>query len=223
MARQHQAEPPARSDSESVRDEKVKVLKSIPPLAGEAVVRGQFRGYRDETGVAPDSQVETFVAMRPAIDSWRWKGVPFFIRSGKLLRTTCTEIVARLHCPPSVFPGRPTPNYLRVRLNPDNEAAIGLNVMDAEEKGGQAVELLAHRVPGPNERDAYERVLSDALAGDRTLFAREDYVEEAWRIVDPVVKSGTPLYAYESGTWGPKEVASVTPPGGWLNPVVVGA
>jgi glucose-6-phosphate 1-dehydrogenase len=216
-------EPPARTDSESVRDEKVKVLKSIPPLAGEAVVRGQFRGYRDETGVAPDSQVETFVAMRLAIDSWRWQGVPFFIRSGKLLRTTCTEIVARLHCPPSVFPGRPAPNYLRVRLNPDNEAAIGLNVMDAEEKGGQTVELLAHRVPGPNERDAYERVLSDALAGDRTLFAREDYVEEAWRIVDPVVKSGTPLYAYESGTWGPKEVASVTPPGGWLNPVVVGA
>jgi glucose-6-phosphate 1-dehydrogenase len=217
-------EPPARTDSESVRDEKVKVLKSIPPVGAEAVVRGQFRGYRDETGVAPDSQVETFVAMRLAIDSWRWQGVPFFIRSGKLLRATCTEIVARLRRPPPVFPGTPAPNYLRFRISPDNEAAIGLNVMDAEEKGdGQTVELLAHRVPGLNERDAYERVLSDALAGDRTLFAREDYVEEAWRIVDPVVKSATPLYPYESGTWGPKEVASVTPPGGWLNPVVLGA
>jgi glucose-6-phosphate 1-dehydrogenase len=149
MARQHQAEPPARTDSESVRDEKVKVLKSIPSLAGEAVVRGQFRGYRDETGVAPDSQVETFVAMRLAIDSWRWQGVPFFIRSGKLLRTTCTEIVARLHCPPSVFPGRPTPNYLRVRLNPDYEAAIGLNVMDAEEKGGQNRGAAGPPRPGP--------------------------------------------------------------------------
>jgi glucose-6-phosphate 1-dehydrogenase len=216
-------EPPARTDSESVRDEKVKVLKSIPPLEAEAVVRGQFRGYRNETGVALDSQVETFVAMRLAINSWRWQGVPFFIRSGKLLRATCTEIVARLRRPPPVFPGTPASNYLRFRINPDNEAAIGLNVMDAEEKSSQTVELLAHRVPGLNERDAYERVLSDALEGDRTLFAREDYVEEAWRIVDPVVKSGTPLYPYESGTWGPEEVASVTPPGGWLNPVVVGA
>ena len=217
-------EPPARTDSESVRDEKVKVLKSIPPVAEKDVVRGQFRGYRDEAGVAPNSQVETFVAMRLAIDSWRWQGVPFFIRSGKSLRVTCTEIVARLRRPPSVFPARPTPNYLRFRINPVNEVAIGLNVMDAEEKGdGQTVELLAHRVPGFNERDAYERVLSDALAGDRSLFAREDYVEEAWRIVDPVIKSGTPLYPYESGTWGPKEVENVEPPGGWSNPVVVTA
>jgi glucose-6-phosphate 1-dehydrogenase len=216
-------EPPARADSESVRDEKVKVLKSIPPVGAQDVVRGQFRGYRNEKGVAPDSQVETFVAMRLAIDNWRWQGVPFFIRSGKLLETTCTEIVVRLRRPPSVFPGRSTSNYLRIRINPDNEAAIGLNVMDAEEKSDETVELLAHRVPGSNERDAYERVLSDALAGDRTLFAREDYVEEAWRIVDPVIKSGTPLYLYESGTWGPKEVASVTPPGGWQNPVVAGS
>ena len=197
-------EPPARTDSESMRDEKVKVLKSIAPVGPKDLVRGQFRGYRDEAGVAPNSQVETFVAMRLAIDSWRWQGVPFFIRSGKLLRATCTEVVARMRRPPSVFPAKPTPNYLRFRINPVNEVAIGLNVMDAEEKGdGQTVELLAHSVAGSNERDAYERVLSDALAGDRTLFAREDYVEEAWRIVDPVIKSGTPLYPYESGTWGP--------------------
>jgi len=217
-------EPPARTDSESVRDEKVKVLKSIPPVEGKDVVRGQLHGYRDEEGVASNSQVETFVAMRLAIDSWRWQGVPFFIRSGKSLRATCTEIVARMRRPPSVFPVKLPPNYLRFRINPVNEVAIGLNVMDAEEKGdGQTVELLAHRVPGFNERDAYERVLSDALAGDRTLFAREDYVEEAWRIVDPVIKSGTPLYPYESGTWGPEEVESVAPLGGWSNPVVVSA
>jgi glucose-6-phosphate 1-dehydrogenase len=152
-----------------------------------------------------------------------WQGVPFFIRSGKLLEATCTEIVARLRRPPSVFPTMQTPNYLRFRINPVNEVAIGLNVMDAEERGdGQTVELLANRVPGVNDRDAYERVLSDALAGDPTLFAREDYVEEAWRIVDPVVKLGTPLYPYESGTWGPKEVESVAPPGGWQNPVIPG-
>ena len=216
-------EPPARTDSESVRDEKVKVLKSIPPVEAQAVVRGQFRGYRSEPGVAPDSQVETFAVMRLAIDSWRWQGVPFFIRAGKSLRVTCTEIVARLRRPPPVFAGTPASNYLRFRISPDYEAAIGLNVMDAEEKGAQIAELLAHRVPGHDEKDAYERVLTDALAGDRTLFAREDYVEEAWRIVDPVLKSGTPLYPYEAGTWGPKEVANVTPPGGWFDPVLAPA
>jgi glucose-6-phosphate 1-dehydrogenase len=214
-------EPPARNDSESTRDEKVKVLKSMPALVASEVVRGQFRGYRDEKGVAPDSQMETFVAMRVAIDSWRWQGVPFFIRAGKSLQTTCTEIVARFHRPPQVFLGNPQSNYLRMRISPDIEAAVGLNVMDEEETGeGQTAELLIHRSPRPDERDAYERVLTDALCGDRTLFAREDYVEEAWRIVDPVLKSGTPVYPYEPGTWGPKEVGSVTPPGGWLNPVV---
>jgi glucose-6-phosphate 1-dehydrogenase len=217
-------EPPARTDSESMRDEKVKVLKSIAPIGSKDLIRGQFRGYRDEAGVAPNSQVETFVAMRLAIDSWRWQDVPFFIRSGKLLRATSTEVVARMRRPPSVFPAEQAPNYLRFRISPVNEVAIGLNVMDAEEKGdGQTVELLAHSAAGFNERDAYERVLSDALAGDRTLFAREDYVEEAWRIVDPVIKSGTPLYPYESGTWGPKEAENVAPPGGWSNPIVPNA
>jgi len=216
-------EPPARTDSESVRDEKVKVLKSMPSVETQAVVRGQFRGYRNEPGVAANSQVETFAAMRLAIDSWRWRGVPFFIRSGKSLKATCTEIVVHLRRPPSLFAGTPAANYVRFRISPDNEAAIGVNVMDAEEKGNQVAELLAHSVPGLNERDAYERVLSDALAGDRTLFAREDYVEEAWRIVDPVLKAATPVYPYEPGTWGPKEVANVTPPGGWFEPVLVPA
>jgi glucose-6-phosphate 1-dehydrogenase len=214
-------EPPARMDSESVRDERVKVLKSIAALAPRDVVRGQFRGYRDEPGVAAHSQVETFAALRLAIDSWRWQGVPFYIRAGKSLRVTCTEVVARLRRPPALFPVRPTSNYMRFRISPVVEVALGVNVMDAAEKGdGSTAELLASRHPGSNDVDAYERVLTDAMAGDRTLFAREDYIEEAWRIVDPVVQSGTTLYEYDPGSWGPKEVASLTPPGGWHDPIV---
>jgi glucose-6-phosphate 1-dehydrogenase len=214
-------EPPARTDSESVRDEKVKLLKSIPPLEPRDIVRGQFRGYRDEPGVAAHSQVETFAALRLAVDSWRWQGVPFYIRAGKSLRVTCTEVVARLRRPPALFPVRPTSNYLRFRISPDIEVAMGLNVMDREEKGdGESAELLASRHPGSNERDAYERVLTDAMAGDRTLFAREDYIEEAWRIVDPVLQVGTALYEYDAGSWGPKEVERVTPRGGWHDPIV---
>ena|SRR5215469_15395565 len=214
-------EPPARTDSESVRDEKVKVLKSIPPLGPRDIVRGQFRGYRNEPGVAARSQVETFAAVRLAVDSWRWQGVPFYIRAGKSLRVTSTEFVARLRRPPGLYTASPTPNYLRFRISPVVEVAMGVNVMDPEEKGtGETVELLASKHPGANERDAYERVLTDAMAGDRTLFAREDYIEEAWRIVDPVLQAGTELYEYDPGTWGPKEVANVTPQGGWHDPIL---
>jgi len=216
-------EPPARTDSESIRDEKVKVLKSIRELGPDDLVRGQFRGYREENGVARDSQVETFAAVRLMIDSWRWQGVPFYIRSGKLLAATCTEMVARLRRPPSVLHEKFQANYLRFRISPTAEIAIGLNVMDPEETGGgQMTELIASRQPGGNERDAYERVLSDALAGDRTLFAREDYVEEAWRIVDPVLGAATAIHPYEPGTWGPAQAAAVTPPGGWIDPIVNG-
>jgi glucose-6-phosphate 1-dehydrogenase len=214
-------EPPARADSESIRDEKVKVLKSIRALGPDDIVRGQFRGYRDEKGVAPDSQVETFAAACLMIDNWRWQGVPFYIRSGKLLPVTCTEMVARLRRPPSILYEHTGANHLRFRIGPTQDIALGLNVMDPEETGvGRTEELIASRHPGANERDAYERVLSDALLGDRTLFAREDYVEEAWRIVDSVLRAGTALHAYEPGTWGPAEVTAVTPPGGWVNPIV---
>jgi glucose-6-phosphate 1-dehydrogenase len=217
-------EPPARTDSDSVRDEKVKVLKAIPPLHESSVVRGQFRGYRNEIGVAPDSKVETFVALRLEINSWRWQGVPFYIRAGKSLPVTCTEVVLRLRRPPPLFPGScPAANYYRFRISPDVTGAFGVTVMDREEKMiGETVELLATRQPAAGEMDAYERVLGDAMQGDATLFAREDYVEEAWRIVDPVIKSGTPAFEYEPNTWGPSEVdMQVTPPGGWQNPVVI--
>ncbi|MFN8628077.1 MAG: glucose-6-phosphate dehydrogenase [Candidatus Binatia bacterium] len=217
-------EPPVRSDSESIRDEKVKVLKAIPPLEAKDLVRGQFRGYRQEKGVAADSTVETFAALRLAINTWRWQGVPFYIRAGKFLPVTCTELLVRLHRAPTVFPEyAPAPNYFRFRVSPDITGALGVTVMDpVEEFVGRQIELLASRYPMAEERDAYERVLGDAIAGDATLFAREDYVEEAWRIVDPVLKAATPVYEYEPGTWGPSEVDRVTPPGGWQNPTLTG-
>jgi glucose-6-phosphate 1-dehydrogenase len=216
-------EPPARSDSESLRDEKVKVLKSIPPIAEKDLERGQFRGYRQEPGVAPNSQVETFAALRLEIDSWRWQGVPFFIRAGKSLPVTCTEIIVRLREAPRIFPHCTTvPNHLRFRINPEMTIALGTTVMDSDDKEiGQQAELLASHRPGANEMDAYERVLGDAMSGDRTLFARQDYVEEAWRIVDPVLKKATAIHEYEPGSWGPPEVdKNVAPPGGWHNPTV---
>jgi glucose-6-phosphate 1-dehydrogenase len=206
-----------------MRDEKVKVLNAIPPLDAKNLVRGQFRGYRKEKGVAPDSPVETFVALRLEVNSWRWHGVPFYIRAGKALPVTCTEVVVRLRRPPTIFPScSPSPNYFGFRISPEVTMAFGVTVMDQEEKMiGQSVELLASRHPAAGEMDAYERVLGDAMEGDGTLFAREDYVEEAWRIVDPVLKSGTPVFEYEPKTWGPSEVdAQVTPPGGWQNPLV---
>jgi glucose-6-phosphate 1-dehydrogenase len=214
-------EPPARSDSESLRDEKVKVLKSIPRIAESDLLRGQFRGYRQEPGVAPDSHTETFAALRLEINSWRWQGVPFFIRAGKSLPVTCTEVIVRLRQAPRTFPHCiSTPNHLRFRINPDMTIAIGTTVMDNDDREvGQEVELLASHHPGANEMDAYERVLGDAMNGDRTLFARQDYVEEAWRIVDPVLKKETPVYEYDVGSWGPPELnRNVTPPGGWQNP-----
>ena len=215
-------EPPARIDAESMRDEKVKVLKSIPPIVPRHVVRGQFRGYRNEPGVAPDSQVETFAALQLEIDSWRWAGVPIYIRAGKSLAVTCTEVDVTLRRAPKVFPHHSgIRNQVRFRISPDVTLAIGVTVMDPEDKMiGQQVELLASRRPSAEEMDAYERVLGDAMAGDSTLFAREDYVEEAWRIVDPVIKAGTPVFEYEPGSWGPKEANDISPPDGWKNPVV---
>jgi glucose-6-phosphate 1-dehydrogenase len=214
-------EPPVRTDSESIRDEKAKVLKAIPPLEATNLVRGQFRGYRTEKGVAADSKVETFAALRLEVDSWRWKGVPFYIRAGKNLPVTCTEVLARLRRPPTVIQDSAiSQNYLRFRISPETTIAIGTNVMapDAEMKAA-TVEMVASRHPRPEEMEAYERVLGDAMAGDGTLFAREDYVEEAWRIVDPALKAVTPVYEYEPHTWGPNEVdRRVTPPGGWHNP-----
>jgi glucose-6-phosphate 1-dehydrogenase len=215
-------EPPARMDSESIRDEKAKVLKSIATLAAGDLVRGQFRGYLKEPGVAADSKIETFAVVKLTLNSWRWQGVPFYIRAGKCLPVTCTEVMARLRRPPTMFPTCTAPaNHLRFRVSPSVTLAIGVTVMDEAEKNvGQQVEMLVSHHPGVDEPDAYERVLGDAMEGDPTLFAREDYVEEAWRIVDPVLAAGTAVYPYDPGTWGPAEAQRLEPPGGWDNPVV---
>jgi glucose-6-phosphate 1-dehydrogenase len=214
-------EPPVRTDSETVRDEKVKILKAMRPLQPTDVVRGQFRGYRQEKGVAPDSKVETFAAVRLEVDSWRWKGVPFYIRAGKNLPVTCTEVVGRLKKPPSVIDENSlSQNHLRFRISPEMTIALRATVMaPGELMKGENVEMVASRHPGPEEMEAYERLLGDAMVGDATHFARQDYVEEAWRIVDPVLKAGTPVYEYDKGTWGPGEVQKVSPAGGWQNPI----
>jgi glucose-6-phosphate 1-dehydrogenase len=216
-------EPPVRPDSDSIRDEKVKMLKAMLPLAPENLVRGQFRGYRAEAGVKPESQVETFAAMKLEIDSWRWRGVPFYIRAGKNLPVTCTEITVRLREVPTMYRTFDLrPNHFRFRVSPEISVAFGVNAMTpGSESEAESVELLFNRQLGGGDMDAYERVLTDAMEGDATLFARQDYVEEAWRIVDPALKADTPVFEYEPQTWGPKEVERLTPPGGWQMPLGV--
>ena len=214
-------EPPVRLDSETVRDEKVKVLKAISSVDPGNIIRGQFRGYRDEKGVSADSKTETFAALRLNVESWRWKGVPFYIRAGKNLPVTSTEVIGRFRKPPAVVPESSlSRNHLRFRISPEMTIAMGTTVLaEGEPMKGEAIEMVASRHPRPEEMDAYERVLGDAMAGDSTLFARQDYVEEAWRIVDPVLKADTPIYQYEKESWGPAEVDRiVSPPGGWHNP-----
>jgi len=209
------------SDSESIRDAKVKVLEAITPLGAEHVVRGQFVGYRDEKGVAADSKVETYAAMRLEIKNERWQGVPFFLRAGKCLPITCTEIVVRLRRPAAGFQELDLKqNALRLQISPEILFALGMNVLGSnEQKPGQSVEMVACRQQTADEPSAYERVLGDAMQADAALFARQDYAEEAWRIVDPVLKADTPVHEYEQNTWGPTVVDKViVPPGGWHNP-----
>jgi len=214
-------EPPVRTDSETIRDEKVKVLKAIPPIDPANVIRGQFRGYRQEKGVAAESKVETFAALQLEVDSWRWKGVPFYFRAGKNLPVTCVEVLARLRSAPTILgAGKTRNNHLRFRISPEMTIALGVSVLGAgEQLTTEAVEIIASRHPSPEEMDAYQRVLTDAMAGEATIFAREDYVEEAWRIVDAVLKADTPVYEYDPGTWGPREAGKVSPPDGWHDPV----
>ncbi|WP_422928852.1 glucose-6-phosphate dehydrogenase [Singulisphaera sp. PoT] len=212
-------EPPVEDDDESVRDEKVKVIKAIPPLNPQNVVRGQFRGYRDEKGVAPGSQVETFASLKLEVHSWRWHGVPFFIRAGKQMPVTCAEVLVTLKRPPaSSHTISSTANYVRFRLSPDIAIAIGtMTLQPGDESVGRPVELLASHRPHGDEMDAYERLLGDAMKGDQSLFAREDYVEAAWKVVAPILHGTTPLFEYEPHTWGPEEADRLFG-GGWHNP-----
>jgi len=213
-------EPPATTYHEAIRDEMVKVFRQVRPLAPGDVVRGQFRGYRSEPGVAPDSQVETFAAVRLEIDSWRWDGVPFFIRTGKRLPITATEVVVELKRPPltKLAPGKG--NYLRFRLSPELNIALGALVKkQGEAMVGEPTELSLVQHPSSDQMSAYERLLGDAMEGDATLFAREDAVEAAWAIVDPVLGNVTPVQTYRAGTWGPAEAERLTAAvGGWAKP-----
>jgi glucose-6-phosphate 1-dehydrogenase len=216
-------EPPPGLDAEMFRDEKAKVLKGIRPLEPRDVVFGQFRGYRDEPGVGASSRVETFVALRLEINSWRWKGVPFYIRAGKCLPVTATEVLVRLRQPPAVFSERPLPaNYVRFRVTPDLLIAMGASVKRAgETTEGQHVELVISAESDPAEMGAYEELLFDALRGNAARFARQDYVEQAWRIVDPVLGDVVTVHEYEPGTWGPPEArALMAAHGGWSDPTL---
>jgi glucose-6-phosphate 1-dehydrogenase len=213
-------EPPPGLDPEVLRDEKTKVLKGIRSLKPRDVVRGQFWGYRDESGVASHSQVETFVALRLEINSWRWKGVPFYIRAGKRLPVTVTEILVKLRQPPAVFSEAPPPaNYFRFRVTPNLLIALGASVKKAGEVAmGEQVELVVSEESDPAEMGAYEELLCDAMQGNPARFARQDYIEEAWRIVDPVLGDGVPLHMYEPGTWGPPEARAFVAADEWFDP-----
>ena len=214
-------ESPSAVDSESIRDEKIKVLKAIKTIEPEDVVRGQFKGYLLEAGVKADSNTETFAALKMEIDSQRWAGVPIYIQAGKNLPVSCTEILVRLkHIPTAYSSLVIAPNHLRFRISPDVSFAFGmLNMVAGEKMEAAKVEISGTPNPYEDQKGAYETVLSDAMAGDATVFARQDYVEEAWRIVDPYLSSDTPVYEYEPHTWGPPELASqMKPEGGWHYP-----
>lgn len=221
-------DPPVGYWGEAQRDERIKVLRAISPFSGQSLVRGQFRGYREEKGVAPDSEVETFAALQLHLDSWRWQGVPFFIRAGKCLPVTATEVMVILKAPPQQVFDEPVPpqsNYFRFRLGPDKVAiAAGARAKaPGERMAGEEVELYVCN-SSPEAREAYERLIGDAMAGDATLFAREDGVEAAWAIVDPIVNHDGPVYRYEPGSWGPREAdRMVAPFGGWYDPPADGS
>ena len=215
-------EPPVNSGGEALRDEKVKVLKSIRPLRPENLVRGQFRGYRDEKGVAPDSKVETFAAMHLEVDSWRWAGVPFYMRAGKNLPVSATEVVVDLRPPPThVFGdlGPEQPNYLRFRVSPDVAIAIGAHAKKAgADMKGREVELFVSQQQG-DEMEPYARLISEALVGDTSHFSRQDEVEAAWAIIDPALDLGTKPFEYAPGSWGPIEADElIKGPCNWHNP-----
>ncbi|MGO9516528.1 MAG: glucose-6-phosphate dehydrogenase [Candidatus Korobacteraceae bacterium] len=213
-------EPPTAMYVDSVRDEQVKVFRTIPPLSPAHLVRGQFRGYRNEAGVAPNSDVETFAAVRLAIDSWRWAGVPFLIRAGKCMPVTATEVFVKLRKPPLSKMGTTGRNYFRFRLGPDFELSLGARV---KQPGPllvpMPVELSAVKYNASDEMEAYERLLTDAMKGDQELFVRQDAVEAAWAIVDPILGDCCPTEIYEPGTWGPPDSRELAADiGGWHDP-----
>jgi glucose-6-phosphate 1-dehydrogenase len=222
-------EAPSSTIPEAIRDEQAKVLRTVRPMSTDHMVRGQFRGYRDEPGVSKDSYMATYAALRLYVDSWRWDGVPFYVRAGKCLAATTTEVMVEFKNPPQVVFNEPAPlmgNYIRFRFSPKVQIAIGARAKrPGEGMTGRPVELsvvdqtLETAGPGEVRLGDYERLLGDAMAGDATLFARQDVVEAAWAIVDPIIHGPSPMYEYEPGTWGPKEADELTAAvGGWNTP-----
>ena len=210
-------EPPPRShDTETLRDEKVRVLKAITPLSRDRVVRGQFRGYLNEPGVASGSHTETFVALVLAVESWRWDGVPFYIRAGKHMPVARTGVIVKLRRPPPIAGVPLIPNYVRFQLGPEFQIGLGTTVREPGLEEGHPLELLARHDHEGSETDPYAELMGDAMRGETFRFARQDYVEEAWRIVDPVLDVGAPII-YERGSWGPPQAQSLVP-GGWTEP-----
>jgi len=216
-------EAPTFHDPESVRDEKAHIFKSMRPLDPAHIVRGQFRGYRQEQGVASDSRVETFAALKLYLDTWRWAGVPFYIRVGKNLPVTCTEVIVQLKDPPHTVFGETVSdhtNHFRFRLSPEVLVALSArSKLPGEKMCGEDVELVARHKLNGDEMAPYERLLSDAMRGDPSLFVREDTIEAAWNVVDPVLNNDIPVYEYEPNTWGPAEADQIIAgDGGWHNP-----
>jgi glucose-6-phosphate 1-dehydrogenase len=215
-------DPPAGQDRDGFLNERERLLKSIRPLTSNDVVRGQFEGYRSLDGVDPNSDVETFVALRMHVDSWRWAEVPFYIRAGKRLAVTATEVLVELQRPPrNVFDQDRAghPNHVVFRLGPDVSISLGARTKQpGEAMAGEDVELMAHHQLG-DVMEPYERLLTEAMDGDLELFSRQDIVETSWRIVDPILDGATPLATYAQGSWGPKEAdALIAGVGAWHEP-----
>jgi glucose-6-phosphate 1-dehydrogenase len=213
-------EPPTSMYPESIRDERVKVFRNIPPVQPDKLVRGQFVGYRNEPGVAPNSQTETFAAIRFEVDSWRWAGVPFLIRAGKCLKTTATEVLVRLRRPPLGRLPSSDQNYFRFLLGPNVCLAAGVRVRrPGKQRAAMLTELTAVNNSPGDEVGAYERLLTDAMEGDALLFVREDAVEVSWAVVENLLDNALPLHYYDPGSWGPVESENMAVEiGGWRNP-----
>jgi glucose-6-phosphate 1-dehydrogenase len=220
-------EAPIGQGSNAVRDEKQRAFRAMRPLSPGDVVRGQYRGYRSEKGVAQDSQIETFAALKLYIDNWRWAGVPFYIRTGKQMPVTATEVFVELKRPPqNVFDTIPQDqaDYFRFRLSPDVSISLGARAkLPGEAMAGEQLELVVQQTHA-DEMKPYERLLGDALRDDPTLFVSEGSVEAAWNVVDPVLRNATPVHEYDPNSWGPTEADRIiTEDGGWHDPKPVAA
>jgi glucose-6-phosphate 1-dehydrogenase len=217
-------DPPSGEEYDALRDRKAEVLRAVRPLTPDAVVRGQYEGYRKVPGVAPGSNVETFIAIRFHIDSWRWAGVPIFVRAGKMLPVSCTEAAIEFKRPPRETFGEIVPSgsaHMRIRVNPEFSIGLGVRIkIPGERMAGRDVELDLHSQEA-DDMPPYERLLGEAGKGNFELFSRQDVVEAQWRIVDPVVGNVTPVYTYKPGTWGPEEARElIGADGPWTDPVI---